>query len=129
MKTFLKLIAITLPLIVISPTFARAHFGIDIHVGPPPLRHEIICERPYADAVWAPGYYNHVGYRYVWVPGYWRRPAYYRGEGWRHERFEHRNWERDRDHREWHRDRHEGKSGNEHDRGRGGPEHREGRIR
>ncbi len=120
MKTFLKIIALTMPLMTVTPTFAHVHFGIGINIGPPPLRHEIIYERPYADAIWAPGYYNHVGYRYVWMPGYWRRPAYFHGgEGWRHERFEHRDW--DRDHRGWDQDRHES--------GRGRFDHREGRIR
>ena len=113
MKTFLKIIALTMTLMAVTPTFAHVHFGIGINIGPPPLRHEIIYERPYADAIWAPGYYNRVGYRYDWVPGYWRRPAYFRGgESWHHERFEHRDWDRDR---------HEGS--------REGFAHREGRIR
>jgi len=123
MKTLLKSSILSLILLASVQSFARVRVGFDIgvNIGAPPAPHEIIYERPYADAIWAPGYYNHVGYRYVWVPGYWRRPAYYRGGGWGHERFEHRDWDRhdrggDRDHRD------EG-------RGRGNSDHREGRIR
>ena len=117
MKTLLKLIALAVPLLAITPTFAGVRFGVDIHVGPPAPPHEIIYERPCEDATWSPGYYNHYGYRYLWVPGYWRRPVRFH-EGWGHERFEHRGF--DRDHHGFDRDHHDG--------GRGG-DHHEGRIR
>jgi len=113
MKMFLKIIAFSLPLMAVSPTFAGIRFGIDIRFGRPPVPREIICAPPYEGAVWAPGYYHHFGYRYIWVPGRWNRPLRFR-EGWERERFEHRGWDRDY-----------------HDRGRGRDEfqHREGRIR
>jgi hypothetical protein len=94
MKTFLKIALISLPLMTAMPSFAQVSF--DFHYGyPPPPRREIIIERPYPDAVWIPGYYDRIGYRYVWTPGYWRRPYYNTPHywtppghhyGWYHER-------------------------------------------
>jgi hypothetical protein len=45
---------------------------IDVHVAPPPPRHEVV---PAARAgyVWAPGYWDWRGHRHVWVNGHWER--------------------------------------------------------
>jgi len=71
---------------------------IDVHVGPPPPRHEVV---PAARAghVWVPGYWDWRHGRYHWVaghyvrhrPGYYYEPVrwayrdgrYYRSGGWR----------------------------------------------
>src|SRR5947199_8151784 len=109
MKTLVKIIAVLLPLITFSPLCAQVQWRADIHLGnaPPPPPREVIVERPYPDAIWMPGYYNYVGYRYVWTPGFWRHPHYWIppghrfARGWereeRDERFERREHER----RDW----------------------------
>lgn len=107
MKTFLKIAAVALSLFTAAPTIGQVRWGVDIHLGtPPPPRREIIIERPYPDAVWEPGYYNHYGRRYTWVPGRWRRPVYVApppprrygwNREWRHEREERREWRREGD--------------------------------
>ncbi len=95
MKTLLKITAICLPLMLSAPSFAQISWGVDLRFGMPPPRHEVIVERPYPEAVWYPGYYNHVGYRYAWIPGRWNRPEGFR-EGWGHERYVRRGDNRDR---------------------------------
>ena len=58
--------------------------------GPPPVRREVIIERPGPDYVWIRGHWGYGGGAYVWVPGRWERP-----EPRRHRWVEGR-WERDR---------------------------------
>jgi hypothetical protein len=41
---------------------------------PPPLRHEVIVERPSVTHVWISGYWDWREGRYVWIPGRWERP-------------------------------------------------------
>ena len=45
---------------------------VDVHVGPPPPRHEAV-PAPRAGYVWAPGYWDWRGHRHVWVNGHWER--------------------------------------------------------
>lgn len=113
MKTFLKISAVTLPLLFAMPSFAQVRWGVDLHFGTPPPQREVIVERPYPEAVWVPGYYNYYpGHRYSWNPGFWRR-----GEG--HERFEGRREERG----------HFADRGRGHDEGRDRGDSHRGRIR
>ena len=103
MKTFLKIAALSVPLFMVTPSFAQIRWGVDLHIGVPAPR-EVIVERPYADAIWVPGYYNYAGYRQVWVPGFWRHPHY-----WAPERRE--GFDRGRDYRgrdRYREDRHDG---------------------
>lgn len=120
MKTLVKIATICIALIGASPSFAQVRWGVDLHFGtPPPRPREIVVERPYPDAIWEPGYYNHIGYRYMWLPGRWRHPSYWVPPGHRY------GWHEDRDwHRNWDRD---GERGRDHDRGH--EEFRRGRIR
>jgi hypothetical protein len=70
---------------------ARVRVGINVHVAPPPLRHERVVVRP--GHVWTPGYWRWGGRQYVWVngysvrarPGYVYRPARWEANGpqWR----------------------------------------------
>ena len=125
MKSFMKIATICLPLLSVTPSFAQVSWGVDLRFGSPPPRREIIVDRPYPDAIWVPGYYNHYGYGYRWFPGYWRRPERFH-EGWGF-----------RGHRDWDRERHDGDRHDgdrrEFDRGEhrdgGRFDHREGRIR
>ncbi len=60
---------------------ARADVGFEevVQVAPPAPRVEVIPPRPFANAVWTPGYYNYrTGYGHVWAPGRWQvaRPGY-----------------------------------------------------
>ncbi|MFI5264416.1 MAG: hypothetical protein ACHQM6_07870 [Candidatus Kapaibacterium sp.] len=95
----LKLSVITLPLLFAIPSFAQVSWGVDLHFGTPPPRHEVIVERPYPDAIWVPGYYNYYpGHRYAWNRGFWRRNERFedhRGYS-NHDRFERRDGDRDR---------------------------------
>ena len=72
MKKLLQLMSISAILTLATPSFAQIH--LDIHIGPPAPRHEVIVESPYAGATWVPGYYSFDGGAYVWVPGRWERP-------------------------------------------------------
>lgn len=62
-----------------------------VREAPPPMRREVIIERPGPDYVYIRGYwiYGHDG-RYAWVPGHWARP-----NGRRH-RWVDGRWVRDR---------------------------------
>lgn len=70
MKSLVKIALISLPLLMAAPTFAQVSWGIGLQFGTPPPEREVIVERPYADGIWVPGYYN----REAWVPGLWRHP-------------------------------------------------------
>ncbi len=57
---------------------------VDIRVGPPPPRTEVV-PAPRAGYVWAPGYWDWRGRRHVWVNGHWehaRRGYVYRAPTW-----------------------------------------------
>src|SRR6478609_5441134 len=41
---------------------------------PPPPRHGVVGYAPGPGYVWADGFYDLRGNRWVWVPGYWVRP-------------------------------------------------------
>lgn len=78
-------------LFVMSAPLAKAQVGI--HFGmrfglPPPLRHEIVCSRPYRDGVWAPGFWSwdYRAHEYIWVPGRWNHRLVYREPAPRFER-------------------------------------------
>ena len=93
MKSILKMAAITFPLLFALPSYAQVSWGVDLHFGTPPPRHEVILAWPYPEAVWIPGYYNYYpGHRYAWRPGYWRRPERFEHRGWG--RYRHDGWER-----------------------------------
>lgn len=88
------------------PAAAREYVSVTVGTRPPPPRWERVPP-PRVGYVWAPGYWNWYGGRYVWVGGHWyaSRPGYvYRppvwrpyGSGWRIER---ETWYRDP---HWHR--------------------------
>ena len=105
MKTLLKTITLCTLLLIAAPSFAGVRFGLDIRFGAPPPPREVICPAPFTGAIWYPGFYNHIGYRYIWVPGRWDHRREF--EGRREERFEHRDWDRDnRFHEDFHRGEH-----------------------
>ena len=78
---------------------------VDVHVGPPPPRHEVV---PAARAGyhWSPGYWDWRGHKHVWVNGHWerdRRGYVYHAPRWEQNgdqwRLHHGAWTRgDRDH-------------------------------
>jgi len=95
-----------------TPSSAQVNFGFGIEIAPPPARvEEVPPSRP--GFVWAPGYWDWDGTRYVWAAGRWMpvRPGYYwvpdhwehhveeRGAHWH---FTPGRWERDHGH--WERD-------------------------
>lgn len=92
MRTFLKIAAVCLPFLTAAPSIAQLRWGVDLHFGSPQPRREIIIARPYPDAIWEPGYYNHFGRRYIWVPGRWCHPHYYVAPGHRYGWDQHKNW-------------------------------------
>jgi hypothetical protein len=59
--------------------------AVDIRVGPPPDRVEVV-PAPRRGYVWAPGYYRWGGRRHVWVSGRWIRER--RGREWVPHRWE-----------------------------------------
>jgi hypothetical protein len=85
---------------VIVPPTANAAVGIDINIGPPPPREEVVPP-PRAGYVWAPGYWEWRGHRHEWHGGYWMRehrgshwvPAHWDRNGPRYH-FEPGHWER-----------------------------------
>ncbi|MEO6210458.1 MAG: hypothetical protein ABIQ10_10075 [Gemmatimonadaceae bacterium] len=61
-----------------------------IRQGPPPVRREVIVERPGPDFVYIRGHWGYGGGAYAWVPGRWDRPDGRRRwqEGhWAHDRY------------------------------------------
>lgn len=89
-----------------APAAAREYVSVTVTDRPPPPRFERMPP-PRVGYVWAPGYWNWYGGRYVWVGGRWaaQRPGYVYhppvwhpyGRGWRVER---ETWVRDP---YWHR--------------------------
>jgi hypothetical protein len=53
---------------------------IYVHREPPPLRREVIIERPgpSRDWVWQAGHWRWDGHDYDWVPGHWERRPHVR---------------------------------------------------
>jgi len=49
---------------------------VNVSIGPPPPRHEVVVEAPFPGAVWINGYYvyNSGTANYEWVPGRWQAP-------------------------------------------------------
>src|SRR5512142_3340261 len=89
--------------------FARSY--VDIEVGPPPPRYEVV-PAPRPGYIWVPGTWVWQGHRHVWHRGHWmhERPGYayveprwHRyGERWR---YDEGRWERRHDNRHYGRDR------------------------
>jgi len=78
MKTFLKILALSLPLFFMTPkSEAQVRVGVDIHLGDPTYR-------PWPDAVWVPGYYYYEPEygRRVWITGRWHHHDEGRHVGW-----------------------------------------------
>ena len=75
MRTFIKTLGLCAILALAIPAYSQVSIGIQLGAPPPP-RHEIIVARPYAEAVWAPGYYRYEprAAHYIWMPGAWRGP-------------------------------------------------------
>jgi hypothetical protein len=70
-----------------GPSFSAVNFSFGIEVAPPPPPAEAPPPPPRQGFVWAPGYRNWDGGRYVWVQGRWMeaRPGYYWvPDGWEH---------------------------------------------
>ena len=78
---------------------------VDVRVGPPPPRHEVVPPAR-AGYVWSPGYWDWRGHRHVWVNGHWERARHghvYHEPRWEQSgdqwRLHHGNWAKgDRDH-------------------------------
>ena len=68
-----------------SPAFGQV--GVYIGTPPPPLRYEVRPPLPGPGYVWADGYWNWYGGRYVWYPGAWRRPPF-AGAYWEHPHYD-----------------------------------------
>ncbi len=91
--------------------FAAQALDVDVNIAPPPPRYEAVPP-PREGYVWAPGYWNWDGSRYVWANGQYVEE--HPGEHWVHHewrehdgrwRLEGGHWERgDREREEHHRD-------------------------
>jgi uncharacterized membrane protein YgcG len=79
MRNLMKVIGICGLLALSAPSFAQVSF--DIHLGPPPPRHEVIVASPYPDGVWIAGYHrwDYATGADIWVPGRWDHPPH---PGW-----------------------------------------------
>ena len=98
-KTLLALCIASGSIATLAPVGASAE--IYVRVGPPPLRQEVVPTlRP--GWVWAPGYWNWNGRRYVWVRGHSVHGR--RGHHWVPDRWaeDHGRWRRERG--RWDRD-------------------------
>ena len=76
MKTILRTAIFALFIISASQADAQVGISFGMRFGSPPLRrYEVVCPRPYSDAVWAPGFWSwdYRAHRYFWVPGRWDR--------------------------------------------------------
>lgn len=85
---------------VFAPGAQAAPFHVDISVGPPPPRVEVV-PAPRPGRAWSPGYWDWRGGRHHWVDGHWMhaRPGYvYHRPEWvehdGHWRLDRGRWER-----------------------------------
>ena len=81
MKAILRIAIVVL--FVMSASIADAKVGISFGMrfgSPPPRRYEVVCPRPYPEAVWAPGFWSwdYRAHHYIWVPGRWNQRFVYR---------------------------------------------------
>ena len=99
---------------------ALAQISVNINVGPPPPRREVIVETPNPGWVWVPGYYVAAGSGWEWRAGRWEappapgqvwvRPRYVRngdhyvyyegkwkGKGMKHDNGKHKGWGKGRE--------------------------------
>jgi hypothetical protein len=74
MRIILKSIVCAGLLAFAAPAFAQVHLNISI--GPPPPRQEVVIEAPNPGLIWVPGYYVYESSiaNYTWVPGRWQAP-------------------------------------------------------
>ena len=93
-------LALTLTGCVYETRPARAYYGVEVGVAPPPLR-VVEVPPPRPGYVWAPGYWRWNGSTHVWVDGRWlgeRRGWHWAAEHWEDHngrwRFVQGHWER-----------------------------------
>ncbi len=74
MRIFLKSIVFSGLLALALPAFAQLH--LNINIGPPRPRREVVFRAPSAGLVWVPGYYvyDRSVEDYMWTPGRWEAP-------------------------------------------------------
>ena len=60
--------------VVVKEAPAQAVREIVVHVAPPPMRKEVIIERPSAHHVWIAGYWGWRSGRHEWIAGRWEQP-------------------------------------------------------
>jgi hypothetical protein len=53
---------------------AFAQIRVNINIGPPPPRREVIIQAPNPGWVWIPGYYAYGGSNWEWRAGRWEAP-------------------------------------------------------
>jgi hypothetical protein len=68
-------------LLIGSTVALSADTRVYVHVGPPPVRREVVAVAPGPGYVWVPGYYSWSGSAYVWAPGRYVLPPR-RGAVW-----------------------------------------------
>ena len=65
--------------VVSTPAMARSSVDVDINIGPPPPRVEVV-PAPRQGYAWAPGYWRWNGQRHAWANGHWEREHH--GRAW-----------------------------------------------
>jgi hypothetical protein len=76
---------------------AHAETYVDVRIGPPVARVEVVPIRPSPRHVWIRGYWGWDGYHHVWVPGRYvlvRRGYFYREPRWEAAGRGHWRWHR-----------------------------------
>jgi hypothetical protein len=66
---------------MVTPMSSMAQVGIQLNLGPPPLRYEVV-PAPRDGYVWTGGHWQWQSNRHVWIPGNWQasRPGYRYGQ-------------------------------------------------
>jgi len=74
MRIILKSIVCVGLIALAAPAFAQIR--LNINIGPPPPRQEVVVEAPNPGLMWVPGYYVYEPRirSYTWVPGRWQVP-------------------------------------------------------
>src|SRR5258708_1497941 len=87
MRKLIKLLYLCGFLAIASPAFSQIH--LNVNIGPPLPRPEVVVTAPSASVTWVPGYYVFEAGQYVWVPGHYQQPPH-RNYVWVAPRYERR---------------------------------------
>ena len=73
-RALILALAITMPMLTLSPPQAHAGVFISVNIAPPVLPVYVQPALPAPGYIWTPGYWAYGDAGYYWVPGVWVSP-------------------------------------------------------